>query len=224
MQDLSGIQKRELEGIHNSRPGTSVFANDINNWGGGYIVIGIKYEKGHPILSPAGLNPEQIDTCQRVPGEFNSQLIRTFLKEVGSDLYSLMDKIKFEELCTQMQIVRGPKEYIKPVNVGLFLFTDSPEKYFKDTRIEVVEYQDDIGDKFTEKLFTGPIHIQLRDALQYIKNNIIKEEVQKVPDQEKAVRYFNYPYVAIEEALANAVYHKSYEERNPIEVNVRHKK
>ena len=56
------------------------------------------------------------------------------------------------------------------------------------------------------------------------KNIVIKEEVRKIPDQAKAMRFFNYPYLAIEESLANAVYHKSYEERNPIIVNVRYDK
>ena len=31
---------------------------------------------------------------------------------------------------------------------------------------------------------------------------------------------WNFPYVAIEEALVNAVYHRSYEEREPIEVRI----
>ena len=41
------------------------FANDLNNWGGGYIIIGIKCNKGKPILPPVGLSPEQIDSYQR---------------------------------------------------------------------------------------------------------------------------------------------------------------
>lgn len=32
--------------------------------------------------------------------------------------------------------------------------------------------------------------------------------------------FFNYPYAAIEEALSNAVYHRAYEEREPIEVRI----
>jgi ATP-dependent DNA helicase RecG len=28
------------------------FANDINNWGSGYIIIGIEEENGKPVLSP----------------------------------------------------------------------------------------------------------------------------------------------------------------------------
>ncbi len=290
------------------------FANDINNWGGGYIIIGIKSDKGKPILPPKGLSSEQVDSCQRkllelchkitpnyfpvssvekyegklilvlwafggetrpykapktlgkkpeqiyyvrrfsstikanhseqnhlyalaakVPfddrinhnasiEEFNPHLIKAFLKEAGSDLHSIMDSMQLKELCTQMQIARGSNEFFRPVNAGLLLFTNNPEKYFRDTRIEVVEYHDEIGDKFTEKIFTGPIHMQLREALRYIKNMFIIEQVIKIPDQAEAMRFFNYPYTAIEESLANAVYHKSYEERNPIEVNIRHDK
>ena len=42
----------------------------------------------------------------------------------------------------------------------------------------------------------------------------------KYPDRAEADRFFNYPYAAIEEALANAVYHKAYDEREPIEVRI----
>jgi ATP-dependent DNA helicase RecG len=41
------------------------FANDINNWGGGYIIVGIEEENGRPVLPPKGLMPEKIDTIQK---------------------------------------------------------------------------------------------------------------------------------------------------------------
>jgi len=41
------------------------FANDLNNWGGGYIIIGIEEENGMPILPPTGINPNQIDAFQK---------------------------------------------------------------------------------------------------------------------------------------------------------------
>lgn len=56
------------------------------------------------------------------------------------------------------------------MNVGLLLFNDNPEKFFSGASIEVIEYFDEVGDRFTEKIFTGPIHIQVRDVLHYIKN------------------------------------------------------
>ena len=42
----------------------------------------------------------------------------------------------------------------------------------------------------------------------------------KVPDQAEAIRVFNYPYAALEEVLCNAVFHKSWDDRNPIEVRI----
>jgi ATP-dependent DNA helicase RecG len=40
------------------------FANDINNWGGGYIIIGIAEKNGRPVLPPSGLDLDQMDRLQ----------------------------------------------------------------------------------------------------------------------------------------------------------------
>lgn len=56
--------------------------------------------------------------------------------------------------------------------------------------------------------------------MQYIRNVIITEKVVKHPDRAEADRFFNFPYAAVEEALSNAVYHRAYDEREPIEVRV----
>ena len=39
--------------------------NDINNWDGGYIVIGVEEESGVAKLPPIGLKPEQLDAIQK---------------------------------------------------------------------------------------------------------------------------------------------------------------
>lgn len=41
------------------------FANDLHNWGGGYLVIGVAERDGRPVLPPAGLSPGQIDRIQK---------------------------------------------------------------------------------------------------------------------------------------------------------------
>ncbi len=41
------------------------FANDFHNLGGGYIILGVKEDKGRPILPPAGLSLDQIDAIQK---------------------------------------------------------------------------------------------------------------------------------------------------------------
>jgi ATP-dependent DNA helicase RecG len=287
------------------------FANDINNWGGGYLIIGIEEEKGQPIFPPIGVPSQRIDEIQKelvnlsyrlrpnyhpivapiifqekvilliwCPGgqtrpyqapdtlgknapysyfirrnsttikaqtkdihklqELANQvpfddrichqanlndlqlgIIKDFLREIKSDLISEADKIPFDQLCRRMQIVQGPEEYLKPLNIGLMMFNNNPEQFFPCAQIEIVDFHDEIGDSFSEKIFKGPIHIQLKEALRYLQSMFIKEEIRKRPDRAEADRFYNYPYVALEEALANAVYHKNYAQREPIEISIR---
>lgn len=40
------------------------FANDLHNWGGGYIIVGVAENNGQPVLPPAGLQQNQLDAIQ----------------------------------------------------------------------------------------------------------------------------------------------------------------
>ena len=125
------------------------------------------------------------------------------------------------ELGRQMQIVDGPNEALFPKNVGLLFFNPEPERFFPATQIDVVWFPEGAGgDKFTEKIFRGPLARIAREALDYIRRNYISETVIKHPDRAEATRVENFPYAAIEEAVANAVYHRGYDVREPIEVRI----
>ena len=286
------------------------FANDINNWGGGYIIIGVDAKNGRPVLPPEGLPAESIDSIQgkivevchkiqpnylpliqpdvfmgkhiiviwvtagdlrpytalttlgqkaerakyirsgsktiiarggnerrldeltaRIPFDdrinqnsslenLDLGLIQAYLKQIKSELYEESKSIPFADLCRKMNIARGPDEFLRPVNVGLMFFNENPEEFFDRARIEVVIHKDDFGKEFSEKKFIGPLNKQLKDALDYIKNNVLRYEVRKVKYKAEAPNLFNYPFPAIEESLSNAIYHKGYDVASPIEVQV----
>jgi ATP-dependent DNA helicase RecG len=85
----------------------------------------------------------------------------------------------------------------------------------------VVEFPDGVGGaEFYEKSFMGALQKQLIDVLNYLKISVLKSKVIKFPDRAEAAKVYNYPYDALEEALANAVYHRNYELPEPIEVRV----
>ena len=288
------------------------FANDFNNWGGGYLVIGVAEQNGRPVLPPAGLEPNQIDPIQRklielghklrpayhpvmepavvdgrhvlilwAPGgdqrpyqapaslaegnresayfirrgaatvrargadeqellslanrvpfddrvntravvsDLQLTLIQNFLRDVQSDLLEASGRMPFADLCRQMRVIGGPAEAPLPINVGLLFFSSDPTRFFPQAQIDVVIFPEGKGgDHFTEKTFKGPLGSLLRDALAYLQSAVIVEHVRKHPDRAEAARYFNVPYAALEEVLVNAVYHRSYEEREPVEVQV----
>lgn len=147
-------------------------------------------------------------------------LIRDFLNEINSDLFEQSIQIPFADLCRQMSVVRGPNESLRPIHAGLLFFCEHPERFFDRSWIEVVLYKNAEGNQFTEKIFKGPLHIQLRNALSYINSLVIEERIQKFRGRAEADRFFNFPYNAVEEALANAVFHKDYSSGKPIEVQV----
>ena len=153
--------------------------------------------------------------------DLNITLIQNYLKEVKSSLYEKSKTGDFIEVCNDMNIICNLPEYTKPKNVGLMFFNMEPDKFFPYTQIDVVQFPEGLGgNNIIEQTFKGPIHQQLREALQYIRNTIITERVVKHSDRAEADRFFNYPFAAIEEALSNAVYHRAYDEREPIEVRV----
>jgi len=76
------------------------------------------------------------------------------------------------------------------------------------------------GDQIIERSFKGPLSTTRHDALNYLRNNVVVHYTRKVPGRAEAEAYTNVHYPAIEEALVNAVYHRSYEEREPIEVQI----
>lgn len=153
--------------------------------------------------------------------DLNLTLIQSYLKEIGSSLYEKSKKMDFVDLCKSMNIVNAFPEQTKPKNVGLMFFCLDPERFFPYAQIDVIHFSKyPGGDTIIEKTFKGPLHQQLREALLHIQNSILQEKVVKLPDVAEAKRFFNYPFAAIKEALSNAVYHKGYDVRKPIEVRV----
>lgn len=154
-------------------------------------------------------------------GDLDLGLMREHLAQIKSKLYDESKSMNEEELAIALNLCDGAREHLFPRNIGLLMFSKHPKKYFPTAQIDVVEFPNGIaGKNFNEKIFEGPIQRQLTDALAYFKAVVIKEKVIKHSHTEIADRIYNYPYQAIEEALANAVYHKNYEIREPIEVRI----
>lgn len=163
---------------------------------------------------------DRVNTHANV-NDMSFSLMREHLEKTKSRLLEESNKMTVEELAEKMNLSQGANEHLFPKNVGLLMFSDHPEKYFKGVQIDVVEFPNGVaGKEFTEKIFQGAIQKQLVDALSYIKTNVIKEKVIKHADKEASDRVFNYPFNAIEEALSNAVYHRNYELQDPIEVRI----
>lgn len=66
----------------------------------------------------------------------------------------------------------------------------------------------------------GCVPKMIRDTMNYLKTNIIQKTIHKPEDTERSVVTYNYPYQALEEAVVNSLYHRSYIEREPVEITI----
>ena len=138
------------------------------------------------------------------------------------DAIRSLDKMKIISKLKQQKSNKGVsindvafnREFFKKIEQKEKKYITYYQQCFEDNDINFIEHTD----HFDEKILHGPIHLQLQEALDYIRSQVIVEKVVKVDDKAEANRAYNYPYTAIEEVLSNAVYHKSYDDRNPIEV------
>lgn len=145
-------------------------------------------------------------------------LVRKYLADIRSDLVAPAVNLPDRDLYRYMKIVSPMNSHEAPRNVALLFFTENPEQYFPGIQIEIVQFGDDAGgDLIEEKVFRGPIHFQLRQALDYL-NSFSTSMIKKIPGRAEAHKAVAFPYESMEEALVNAVYHRSYEIREPIKV------
>ncbi len=181
-----------------------------------------KYSDENELLELAATVPFDDRYCQTASlDDLSHWLIQQYLSEVGSKLRPQSDQLSISDLGHRMNLVGGPPEAMFPKNVGLLFYNNQPHRFFPVTQIDVVWFPDGPGgDCFEEKELRGPIWLILRDAISFIQRNYLKEVVVKHPERPEAERFWNFPIAAVEEALVNAIYHRSYEIREPVEVRV----
>ncbi len=136
-------------------------------------------------------------------------LVKKYLEDVRS--YFSRDVISnINQIYRDMKIVVPVNSHEVPKNVALLFFSENPGEFFNGAHIEVVQFGDDDGDLIEEKEFRGPLNQQIKSCLNYL-NSMGGALLKKVPGQAEVEKTVPYPYEAMEEALVNAVYHRSYE-------------
>lgn len=135
-------------------------------------------------------------------------LVRSFLKDVGSHLVEVRDAAL---VYRRMQISARLNGHEVPRNVGLLCFSGHPEDWMRGARIEVAQFPAQRGGKaISEQTFRGSLIEQLRACLGHLRN-LSTLHVEKLEDRPETRGWVSYPQDAFEEAVVNAVYHRSYD-------------
>lgn len=149
-------------------------------------------------------------------------LLKDYLTKIGSKLAKADFSSGMLSILDQMELLDGPSEKRQIKNVAAMMFSEHPEKFFKTTQVDIVVFPDGREynpDNFIEiPAIKGPVPMMISETLKYFRTNIIKERIYKPIDNERSIKVFNYPFQAIEEAVVNALYHRDYTEREPVEI------
>lgn len=151
-------------------------------------------------------------------------LVYEHLKKVGSKLTDNFTAKPLMDILDEMDLLTGPVENRHIKNCAIMMFCERPEKFFPVTQVDIVLFPEgsiENPDLMIEvPRITGPVPKIIDDTLSYIRTNVIKKRITKPNDTEKSDKAFNYPYQALEEAVVNALYHRDYQEREPVEITV----
>lgn len=149
--------------------------------------------------------------------------LEDFIRKSNSSLIDELNSSSLEDLLLAQEVADETDTELDIRNIGVLMFAEHPEKLISGAYIELIRFNTmdaEASDDFIEKTFTGPIWKQIEDALDYINSTVIEQKVEKIQGQAEAVRFYNYPHNALEEALVNAVFHKSYREPEPVEIRI----
>ena len=156
--------------------------------------------------------------------DISTILVFEHLKKVGSKLAKDFRNHTPEEILEKMDLYTGPAEKRMLKNVAAMMFCEKPEKFFPYTQVDIIIFPEGLeqnpNNMFEIPKITGPVPFMIRSTLDYLRTNVIKERIIKLKDRAEAVKYFNYPYQALEEAVVNALYHRNYKEREPVEIRI----
>ena len=151
-------------------------------------------------------------------------LVYEHLKSVKSKLADNFMGRSLVEILDEMDLLTGPSENRLIKNVAVMMFCEHPEKFFPITQVDIVIFPEgsiENPDVMIEvPKIVGPIPKMIRETLSYLRTNVIKKRIAKPTDTEKSDKTYNYPYQAFEEAVVNALYHRDYQEREPVEITV----
>ena len=186
------------------------------------------------IVAKGEVLDELRDMANRVPfderpnpgiemSDISMVLLRDYLAKIGSKLESDLFSQPLEQTLEQMDLMDGPTENRMIKNVAAMMFCEHPEKFFKYTQVDIVIFPEGRiknPNNFSETTIRGSVTQIINGSISYLKNNVIREYVVKQKDVPESIRFFNYPIQALEEVIVNSLYHRDYQQYEPVEISV----
>ena len=151
--------------------------------------------------------------------DINVDLMREYLAQTSDrEITAGLDKPQIMKLLKLLD-KNDPSER-KVRNYALLMFCDKPELYIDHSYTEVIVDMFGTKRRMESKTFTGPLWKQYRKIVEYINDKYLSTLVIRDEGKANNRKVANFPYVAVEELVANAIVHNNYENGKPIQIYI----
>lgn len=154
--------------------------------------------------------------------DLNADYLSEYLRKTSDR--KITGELNKLEIAKSLKLVdkNDPSTY-KLKNYAVLMFTSNPEKFIPYAYSELIVDMFGTKRKMESKRFTGPIWKQYQNIVNYINDNFLNEIVIREDGKVENKRVENYPFVAVEELVANAIVHNNYENGKPIQIYISEK-
>jgi len=131
--------------------------------------------------------------------------LKEFLKRCG-----IATNLSIKDILINLNIAKEEKKTLFFTNAGVLFFAKDPQKFFPESCVTAVRYK--TSDRFSiidKKDFTGSIIQQIEDSIDFMVRHI-NVSITITSTQIARQEVYDYPIVALREAIVNAVTHRDY--------------
>lgn len=154
--------------------------------------------------------------------DLDTDLIREYIFKTSNR--EIMNNLSKAQMAKSLNLLdkNDPSER-KVKNFAILMFCDNPEKYIKYSYVEVIIDSFGSKRKMETKYFKGPIFKVYDSLIRYISDNYLNTIVIREDNVAENRRIMNFPYIALEELVANAIVHNNYENGKAIQIYISNK-
>ena len=194
------------------------FANDFDNLGGGYILVDELRDMTNRVPFDERPNPNI------AMSDISMVLLRDYLATIGSKLEASLFTQPLVDTLEQMELLEPTPEGYSIKNVAAMMFAERPDRFFKQSQIDIVVFPEgrekNPNNMIEVEPIRGSVPTMIEKTLSYLSTNVIKKQILKPKDREESDKFYNYPYQALEETVVNSLYHRDWTIREPVEITI----
>lgn len=133
----------------------------------------------------------------------------------------IMGKLNKAQMAKSLHLIdRNDPTEKKVKNYAVLMFAHRPDNYVPYAFVELIVDMFGTKRKMESKYFKGPIWKQYYAVVNYINDNFLNTLVLREDGKAINRKVSNFPFVAVEELVANAIVHNNFENGKPIQIYI----